>query len=254
MAITDSKENIEIGPIDDAMVRFLAQDEHLRFLKRLPTERMKAYIKKRIPNGSDELSDADIDSVIAHWKQEAEQDPLALLTPISDDFEGEFKITKAFSRETGLFVATLTGAFVYTNSDTQWRRLHTSDEVHVYEPDSNAAAIIRQIDALHFKLPSLTYHHVSKPAGADAAGLLLRTAFRALRQGEEFEGGSVQATADAALGTEDEGLVVYDVRASAPAGGFRRTDVSRLVLTFGRTEDVTPVPLALFVEPAVKHT
>lgn len=252
-AITDRKENIEIGPIDDALVRFLAQDEELRLVKRLPTERMKAYIKKRIPKGSDELSDADIDSVIAHWKREAELDPLALLTPISDDFEGEFKITKAFARETGLFVATLTGAFVYTNSDTQWKRLHTSDGVHVYEPDSNAAAVIRQIDALHFKLPSLTYHHVSKPAGSDAAGRLLRTAFRTLRQGEELEVDSVQATAEAAPGPEDEGLVVYDVRASIPAGGFRRTDVSRLVLTFGRTEDVAPVRLALFIEPAVNH-
>lgn len=252
-AITDREEKIEIGPIDDAMVRFLAQDERLRFVKRLPTERMKAYIKERISKGSDELSDADIDSAISHWKREAELDPLALLTPISDDFESEFKIMKAFARETGLFVATLTGAFVYTNSDTQWKRLHASDGVHVYEPDSNAAAVIRQIDALHFKLPSLTYHHVSKPAGSDAAGRLLRTAFRTLRQGEELEVDSVQATAEAAPGPEDEGLMVYDVRASAPAGGFRRTDVSRLVLTFGRTEDVAPVRLALFIEPAVNH-
>ena len=220
-------------------------------MKRLPAERIKAYIKKRISRGSDDLSDAAIDSVIALWKQEAEQDPLALLTPISDDFEGEFKTTKAFARETGLFIATLTGAFIYTNSDTQWRRLHISDEVHAYKPDSNAAAVIRQIDALHFKLPSLTYYHVSKPAGADAAGRLLRTAFRALRQGEELEVGSEQATADAAPGPEDEGLIVYNVRASAPAGGFQRTDVSRLVLIFGRTEDVVPVHLALFIEPAV---
>ncbi|GKS74871.1 hypothetical protein AVME950_08265 [Acidovorax sp. SUPP950] len=250
-AIADRKENIEIGPIDDAMVRFLEQDEKRRFLKRLPAEQMKSYIKERIPRGSDELSDADIDSVIALWKQEAELDPLALLMPISDDFEGEFRIIKSFARETGLFVATLTGAFVYTNSDTQWKRLHASDGVHAYEPDSNAATVIRQIDALHFKLPSLTYHHVSKPAGADAAGHLLRTAFRTLRQGEELAVDSEHVTAEAAPGPEDEGLMIYNVRASAPAGGFRRTDVSRLVLTFGRTEDVAPVRLAPFIEPTV---
>lgn len=251
-AIADRNEHIEIGPIDNARVRFLEQDEVLRFVKRLPTERMKSYIKERISRGSDEHSDADIDSVIALWKQEAELDPLALLMPISDDFEGELRITKSFARETGLFVATLTGAFVYTNSDTQWRRLHASDGVHANEPDSNAAAVIRQIDALHFKLPSLTYHHVSKPAGADAAGHLLRTALRTLCQDKEPAVGSEQVTADAAPGPEDEGLIIYNVQASAPAGGFRRTDVSRLVLTFGRTEDVAPVRLALFIEPTVK--
>ena len=46
--------------------------------------------------------------------------------------------------------------------------------------------------------------------------------------------------------------MTYDVRASAPAGGFLRTDVSRLVLTFGRTEDVDPVRLAIFLKPAVR--
>jgi hypothetical protein len=251
-AIADRKEDIEIGPIDEAMVRFLTRDEELRFLKRLPTERLKAYVKDRIPPGSDEVSDADIDSVIARWKREAELDPLALLTPISDDFEGEFKITKAFARETGLFVATLTGAFVYTNSDTQWRRLHASDGVHVYEPDSNAATVVHQIEGLQLKLPSLTYHHVSQPAGADATRRLMRTAFRTLRQSEALEVDSGLASADAAPAPEDEGLMTYDVRASAPAGGFLRTDVSRLVLTFGRTEDVDPVRLAIFLKPAVR--
>ena len=60
--------------------------------------------------------------------------------------------------------------------------------------------------------------------------------------------------ADAAPGAEDEGLKIYKVRASAPAGGFRRTDVSRLVLTFGRTEDVAPVSFALFIEPSMNAT
>lgn len=249
-AITDREEHIEIGPIDDAMARFLARDEELRFVKRLQPDRMKAHIKGRIPKGADELSDTDIDSVIAQWKQEAELDPLALLTPISDDFEGEYKIIKGFSRETGLFIATLTGAFVYTNSDTQWGRLHASDDVHVYEPDPNAAAVVREIDTLHFKLPSLTYYHASKPAGAEIAGRLLRTVARILRQGEEPAVDIEQACDDTVPRSDDEGLVVYGVRASAPAGGFRRTDVSRLVLTFGRTEDVTPVRLALFIKQA----
>lgn len=249
-AISDREENLEIGPIDGAMARFLARDEELRIVKRLPTKQIRAYIKERISKGTYEFTDADIDSVIAHWKQEAEQDPLALLMPISDDFEGEFKIVKAFARETGLFVATLTGAFVYTNSDTQWKRLHVPDEVHAYEQDSNAATIIRQIAALQFKLPSLTYYHVCQPVGAEAAGRFIRTAFRALRTGEELEVEYEQASADAASGPEDEGLMVYAVRAAAPAGGYRSTDVSRLVLTFGRTEDVAPVRLALFIEPA----
>ena len=126
--------------------------------------------------------------------------------------------------------------------------------MHAYEPDSKAASFIRQIDALHFKLPSLTYYHVSKPARAESAGHLLRIVFRTLRQGNEIAVDSEHVTADAAPGAEDEGLKIYKVRASAPAGGFRRTDVSRLVLTFGRTEDVAPVSFALFIEPSMNAT
>ena len=69
---------------------------------------------------------------------------LALLDPLSSSVEGgEFKIFKGFGREAGLFVATLTASFVYTDSDTQWERLHESDGIRCYEPDPAAEKAFR---------------------------------------------------------------------------------------------------------------
>lgn len=74
---------------------------------------------------------------------------------------------KGFARETGLYVATLTGAFVYTDSDTQWGRLHQADGVHSYDEDSAAKEIAAQLELMQIQVPTLTYYHESKPKGAD---------------------------------------------------------------------------------------
>ena len=44
-------------------------------------------------------------------------------------------------------------------------------------------------------------------------------------------------------------MYTFELRVSAPSNGFQRTDVSRLVLTFGRLQDVAPVRLGIFLQP-----
>lgn len=145
MAITDqTADKTELGPIDEAFAQALSRDEMMRIIKRLPPAEMKAYLKRRIPEDLQEFTDADIDSVVQLWKREIEKDPFALFDPPSSSAEGgEFKIFKGFGREAGLFVATLTGSFVYTDSDTHWVRLHESDGIHCYEPDPAAEKAFR---------------------------------------------------------------------------------------------------------------
>ncbi|MGN7980224.1 hypothetical protein [Burkholderia sp. 22313] len=244
-----SRDGVKLGPIDKARSQALGHDETMRAIKRLPPARMKAYILQRISETSKQFTDADIDSVVRHWKKELEADPLALLDPPSSADSGEFKILKGFGRETGLFIATLTGSFVYTDSDTHWARLHETDGIHRYEPDPAAEDVVRHLENLDIDVPTLTYHHQVEPSGAGATRTLLRNVTLGLRTGEVLDLGA-PATVEDMHQHAAEGLLTYKLRASVPPNGFQRIDVSRLVLTFGRLEDVAPVRLALFLDPA----
>lgn len=242
-------DKTELGPIDKALARTLGHDEMMRTIKRLPPAQMKAYLKQHIPEDSQKLTDADIDSVVRLWKREIEEDPFALLDPPSSSTEGgELKIFKGFGRETGLFVATLTGSFVYTDSDTHWVRLHESDGIHRYQPDPAAYEAVCLMSNLDIEVPTLTYHHEIEPAAAKETRAILRNVALALRTGETLQA-SASACAEVASRPGDKGLLTFKVRASVPLGGFQRTDVSRLVLTFGRVDDVAPVRLAVFLDP-----
>ncbi|MDF9775381.1 DUF4238 domain-containing protein [Pseudomonas baetica] len=255
MAINDrAGGEVEIGPSDKAMVRGLGREEMMRAIKRLSSNEMKNYIRRLDPTGSKGLTDAGIDSVVKTWRAEVERDPLALLTPVPQKTQhGEFKIMKGFARETGLYVATLTGAFVYTDSDTQWARLHQTDGVHRYEEDPAAKEIAAQLELKQIQVPTLTYYHESLPKDSDTIRALLREVAMALRKGATFEVGATAAEREPTNATrEAEQLLTFNLRASIPAGGFQRTDVTRLLMTFGRMEDVPPVRLALFFEPTVK--
>lgn len=251
MAITDGTVGkVELGPLDKAKTRELERDEMMRFIKRLPPDEMKAYLRSHVPPGSKELTDADIDAVVIAWREDVERDPMALLTPPPTVGQGgEFRMMKSFAREAGLYVATLTGAFVYTDSDTQWERLHQTDGVHRYEQDPAAEKVLGRLTALRIKVPSPTYHHESEPEGASTTRAFLRTVVMALRAGTSLDAALMMVEPAVEPTPEDEMLPTCGLRASIPVAGFQRTDVSRLVLTFGRLEDVPPVRLALFVEP-----
>ena len=130
------KEKIATGPIDEILLQTMSRDEMMRAIKRLPPPKMKSFIMGKFPKGSQEVSEANIDLVVRQWKRELEDDPFALLDPPSSSPDGgELKVLKGFGRETGLFVASLTGAFIFTDSDTSWNWLHRTDGVHVYEQD-----------------------------------------------------------------------------------------------------------------------
>jgi hypothetical protein len=147
-----------------------------------------------------------------------------------------------------LYVATLTGSLVYTDSDTQWTRLHENDGVHSYGPDSAAESAVRCLESLDIKVPTLIHQYPVPPSDASEARALIREIAVALRTGAPINV-DVLANEEVAQQAEEAALLTFRLRASIPLNGFKRTDVSRLVLTFGRLEDVGPVRLALFLEP-----
>jgi hypothetical protein len=250
MAISKQFEGkVTLGPIDMAFAEALSKDELMRYIKRLPLQDMKAQLMKMVPEDSTKMTGADLDAVANHLKMELEDDPLALLDPpASSSSGGELRVMKGFSRETGLFIATLTGAFVYTNSDTMWARLHDTDGVHSYESDRATARTIGCLDGLHVQVPARLLAHPVESASADATRQLLRKVSVALRLAEAVDTEAHEAD-DTDPPQDDGDLRTFKLRASVPMNGFQRTDVSRLVLTFGRLQDVAPVRLAILLEP-----
>ena len=238
-----------LGPIDKAFAKALSKDELMRYIKRLPLEDLKAQILKTIPEGKTDLTKSDLDSVANFWKRELEDDPLALLEPLaSGGPSGEFRVMKGFSRETGLFISTLVGAFVYTNSDTMWARLHDTDGVHTYEPNPASTRAIVSLNSWHIHVPTQLVAHPVDSAYADSIREQLRKISLALFRGE-ISVTEVPEIGDTNSSQNDDDRQTFRLRASVPVSGFQRTDVSRLVLTFGRMQNVAPVRLALFLDP-----
>jgi hypothetical protein len=247
IAITERNGNeVKMGPVDKKLSRLLCHDEMMRAVKRMPPAELKAYIKRKISDEAQQPTEAVINSIVDIWKKELEQDPFALLEPLGSEKRGEFRMLKGFARETGLFMATLTGSIVYTESDTQWARLHETDGVHQYEPGPATEGVVRCLENVYVKVPTLSYYHEAEPSGASEIRTLLRRAAVALKEGVTVD------IAAQVTGTKvpsfEEGFLLYKLRASAPQNGFQRTDVSRLTVTFGRVDDVMPVQLGLFLE------
>jgi hypothetical protein len=250
MAISKRFEDkISLGPIDRAFADALSKDEVMCYIKRLRPQDMKAQLVKMAPEYSTEMTSADIDTVVSHLKMELENDPLALLDPPpATGSGGELRVLKGFSRETGLFIATLTGAFVYTNSDTMWARLHHTDGVHSYVRDPASEKAFDCLDGLRIQVPATILANPAESAITDSTRQLLRKISLALRVGGVIDTGAPEI--DEMDPLQDDGdFRTFKLRPSVPVNGFQRTDVSRLVLTFGRLQDVAPVRLAIFLEP-----
>lgn len=256
MTIADRiPDNFKLGQIDEELARELAHDEKMRLIKRLPPDDMKTYIRGRLPADSEELTDSVIDLIVKMWKEDIDSDPLALLTPVIPVSEGsEFMTVKGFARETGLYIATLTGAFVYTDSDTQWARLHETDGVNSYEQDPGAETIIARIGTVQIKVPPISNQSDSESKIIDADRAFIREATVALRMGIPPVVKFGLAESAAPSPPVGETLRSFALRASVPVCGFQRTDVSRLVMTFGRLDDVAPVRLAIFLEPHTEQS
>ena len=250
----NSIDKLEPGPVDLQSYIALHHGERMRAIKRLPFSRLKAHIRKSATRMPELLIDANVESIANIWKKEIEDDPLSLLDPpLSSDEGGEIMLEKSFTRETGLFIATLTGSIIYTNSDTQWKRLLETDGVHYYEPDPKAENSVRFLDNLYLKLPSQENHdEIDSNWGGEVRVLLRRVAI-ALRTGIILDTDAVD-TGRRAYPPEEAGVLMYRLRAFVPQIGFQRVDVSRLLLTFGRLADVEPVQLALFLEPVLQES
>ena len=243
-ALVTEADKVEIGASDKALLKLLHKDEMKRAIQRLPAAQMKAYFKQRLSSEKDATPDDVLDRVVEMWKQDLEEDAMADLQPLPAG--GEFRIMKSFARDTGLFIATMTGSLVYCDSDTMWNRLHQSDGIRDYTTDSAYADAIDRIGAaISLRVPASRFRHETEPAGAAGIRDLIRQLQMAVQSG-----GEPPAVPDGSVVSQmvEDDLIPLGVRVSVPSQTFRRIEVSRLVVTFGRAEDVNPVHLGIYLE------
>jgi hypothetical protein len=100
----------------------LAKQDFLRTLARMPREYLKSQFKKWNAEMDRRLDDVRIERAIDFLLAQAHDDPLALEQPFTK--EGEFAIwSSGANLELGLYIAQMTGAYMYTNMKTRWTEI-----------------------------------------------------------------------------------------------------------------------------------
>jgi hypothetical protein len=229
--------------------RWLLEDDERRAHLELPDEALTFKVKKSSPN----LSDTEVAQVVSHLRQQAEEDPFALLQPAPVGESGaHFLILRGVNLELALYMAQLTGATPVTDSGPLWEHLQLHTQA--------ALDLDGQVDPTRFvKVPYRAYLHPDDALAAahtPAAGAL-RAAVRNLQSpvtqeaaqaqlraaGAVFAGQSVDLGATAA---EPHLVVPLHLILSMPRHGFASASAQRLSVVFGRDQPPIPVPLAIF--------
>lgn len=230
---------------DEWLIDKLVADEQMQMIKRLPEEELRCYVRSKIPG----ISDPVLSTAINRLKRELEEDPLALLqSPQKGRDAGNLLTHKGFAREAGLFVASLTGSIVIVDSDAVWHRLHESDGTRAIEQDHEWLSAIIPLSLADLYLPTETMGHLSDPLNAVPVRTAIHFVTQALWNGDR-PGDDVRRAVDFTASEDHESFAVT-LTPSIPVGGFRRRDVTRLLLTFGAGTggDARPVPFALFLK------
>ncbi len=242
----------------------LARDDLERWTLRLPEAELRRKVRKSQPDIGPELLECRIE----HMKEKLANDPFALLQPVLGGKDGgEFQVFSGMSLELALFVAHLTGSTIYTDEPSNWRQLHEHTSA------ATDAGQRSQWAPLAEKLVSLKFTFEANPLinlETRNAGKLgrMRGVFRCiwntvLIQGEgadvneiakqlaaRLENASVKAgiewdTCSTTTGPSER--FRRRIEFSAPGSGFNVNSVHRLLITFGRTNYIESVPIALFL-------
>jgi hypothetical protein len=234
----------------------IAEDDARRAAFRRPEAFLRRLAREQMPEASNE----QVDSVLAYAKSQLETDPYALLQPIELGKTGaQLHSIKGFALETGMFLASLTGSFVFTDIEIHWQQLH----LHALAPGQDTNT--------DWTLVTEALRHLALTIELDGQPLL-----EALRRGrfkwpKRALGSVVEAipqqprppvpkTAAMHILCADESIreawtkvpignrLTGHVELSIPESGFDRIEVRRLLLTFGRVKIARPVTMAILIK------
>ncbi|AZN35395.1 DUF4238 domain-containing protein [Iodobacter ciconiae] len=235
-------DDVTLSDRDKNYAAAMWEDDHMRWSLRAHADKLPAFVKQTMPD----ICQFMAEQVAVHLRKQMDEDPLTLLQPLSRERSNEqLMLYKAFSVDTGLFIASLTGSVPFCHMDAIWGKLHTRAEdpqaalVHIptelstvqvflCPPDSNE----RSEEPLNRDEVRDVIHMFVKTAESNDAESIdqLRAAFTSIREQPI---------------SETEWALHVRLEASAPEGGFLTTEAIRLIHTYGLVSHINPVPLAL---------
>ena len=264
MAMAESRgAGFKLDKTDVEVGMALGKDDFRRTILRQPEDQLRRQIEKSQPKITPDL----LKGTLKHMKKSLRDDPLALLQPINPGKAGgELQVFRGMSLELAMFFAQLTGAVIYTESIGQWKQLpgHTNgmatgssswtplmDGARRLRLTTEANPLInlelRQTGQLGHTRKVLSRIWRSVVAGVEneptkTAETLARRLENAVQRGENEWNSCVTTIAPSQRWHRK-------VEFSLPEGGFSLTPVQRLLLTFGRTNHLESVPLAILIRP-----
>lgn len=235
--------------------RFFSRDDFKRTRLRTPDKVLRRELKESQPD----LTPEQLDRFLEFKEQERLADPLALLQTIESGEAGaQFTTMTGFSLESALYLSALTGSMIYTDMRTHWEQLLVQARGVGEAVDPFYTGVAASLSSCRYPLalePQALFEamragrlaraqkpcrnlmnslHERRVAGLDRGlDVLLTKAVAAIRQYVHRTRPPLRA-----LGK---------VEVAIPHGGFDRIEVSRLLLTYGRTEQARTAPMAMFV-------
>jgi Protein of unknown function (DUF4238)/SEC-C motif len=259
---TERTKNWEPSEEDMRQFKYLQEDDLKRSIGRLPDEVQRQQLLQIDPDMKDDL----IERVLALTKEQNENDPLALLQRMEPGQDNaQLKIVKGFNLEITLFLAGLTGAFVYTDMLLHWRHLHehtrAGSEAHSNEAGSPVTEAIKAIIfPMQYDVNNLMEDRLSGGQSGSIRSLVTRLLGSMVDYSTPARLNPMVTQLDSAVkrmhqkwkDQYSEFLLDMKFEFSVPAAGFENNAVRRLIVTFGRANDIRIVPIAMLLH--ILHT
>lgn len=184
------------------------------------------------------------------------EDPLALLQPLASGAGGsQYQIMKGLSLEAALYLATLTGSVLHTDTEAYWDQLTKYAQPADAPSDPEWQDVVQALGAIRFPVEL----DLERIADAHNKGTRseIRSTFRRLLQALNAPRGdakpaeiaqevaAIGRTVEAAWSRTSQGRrATVRLQLHVPGAGFGRHEVQRLLIMFANSPRYRPVPLA----------
>lgn len=242
---------------DTQQFKHLYEDDFKRSLRRFPEEDLRRMFRQDDPDLNEEM----IEQVLALWKKQQKEDPLALLQPMEPGQDNaQLKTNKGFNLEIALFLAGLTGSFIYTDTLIHWWHLHEHTRAGTtVHSDASWSPVIENIKAITFPMQYDDKKIMGDRLSGGQSSSIRRSITRLLCSMLDVDNparlnsivteldSSVQRMKPKWQEHTSESVLDIQFEFSVPATGFENNAVRRLIVTFGRSNDIRIVPIAMLL-------
>lgn len=240
--------------------RELMEADFKRNLMSMPESGMRVHLRRM----SRDLTEAEVDDVVAYIRNVRDEDPLASVQDgLLDGKGGQLNLSKmAPNFEMALYIAQATGASIVTDSPHRWREMQLAaalagDGQPMHIPDfakAIAAMPIGFVNGLE------DFFKVAGTRAFEGYPSLMRDAFRYLAEVDErgtkpnWEAGlaarlkRLYRDSQSRLRKEVSSYSTARMHGLFPAGGIQDNTVNRLLLMSSSEHHLPSVPMAFFIE------